>query len=103
MNFCTNNENAAVLKIIKASKNCHDRFTVKNANFLKVIQCKETLIQFYTHLLKDLKDVKVKLRFSALSTGIAEIEQTQSSPRPFLMTLKSLKWWGPTGCRTHSA
>ena len=55
---------------------------------------------FNVYCLKVKVKVKVKLRFSAPSAGIAEIEQTQSSPRPLVMTLK---WWGPTGTRTHSA
>ena len=40
MNFCKNNQNAAILETIKISKNCHGRFTANYPKFLS-----STLIQ----------------------------------------------------------
>ena len=37
MNFCKNNENAAILKILKISKNCHGRITANYSKFLSSI------------------------------------------------------------------
>ena len=34
MDFCKNDKNAAILKIIKISKNCHGRFTADYLKFL---------------------------------------------------------------------
>ena len=54
--------NAAILKLIKISKNCHGRFTANYKEFLlsHSVHSKD-VIQFYTRLFKDLKDLSCML------------------------------------------
>ena len=66
MNFCKISQNAAILKIINISKNCHGRFTANYPKFLsfKHMNSKKNVIQFYTHLFKDLKDLSRMLSWA---------------------------------------
>ena len=62
MNFYKNNQNGAILKIMNILKNFYSRF---KANYPKY-HCSHSIlknaIQFYSHLLKDLKDLSPILK-----------------------------------------